>query len=152
MTRRTSPRPPGWVARAVAGLAVAVPLVAGCSAAHPSLSLGSGAVSDCFRALPTAKAAVHENAARLVGVQRVPADVIEKRTTATTVAGDADTEVCAFAFQGAFAAGQVTEAPPTETGTYAVVLVTSRHLVLIRSFVATKLPSHFRHRVAVGAP
>jgi hypothetical protein len=48
--------------------------------------------------------------------------------------------VCALAFKGKFAAGQVDLAPPTEHGSYAVVLVSSRHLNLVASVVLVNLP------------
>ena len=119
-------------------------LGAGCSVAPAPIT--NGAVSACFRALPTARGAIHDPKARFQGVQRIPADYVKRRLHISVL--PTDTEVCAFAFRGSFSAGQVDAAPITESGPYAVVLVTSRRLHLLRSFVGARLPARFSHRYA----
>lgn len=130
--------------RAAAAVAAVTTLAAGCTAAHPSIHDSS--VSACFRALPTAKDAIHDPDARFQGVLRIPADVVERRFHISVLPTDA--EVCAFAFRGSFRPGQVDAAPANEGGPYAVVLVTSSHLTLLRSFVGARLPTRFSHRYA----
>jgi hypothetical protein len=124
-------------AAAFVGLAV----LASCGAPHPGLSNGS--VSACYRAIPTARAAVHDTHATLIGVHRVPADDVKDHLTPAAqaeLAGDTDTTVCAVSFKGTFNPGQVALAPATERGKYAVVLVTSRKLRLLVSSVLDQLP------------
>lgn len=122
----------------VAGVAV---LAAGCDTATPGLSNGS--VSACYRAIPTGRRAVHEPGAQLIGVHRIPADRVRARLPApaqSQLAGDNDTTVCAIAFKGHFQPGQVDLAPSGESGTYAVVLVSSKRLRLIDAAVLDHLP------------
>jgi hypothetical protein len=54
--------------------------------------------------------------------------------------------VCAIAFKGSFAPGEVDLAPPGSKGRYAVVLVTSRHLRLLASAVLDRLPASLGKR------
>jgi hypothetical protein len=122
-------------------------LLSSCGTPHPGLSNGS--VSACYRAIPTALAAVHDDHATLIGVHRVAADQVKPHlppAAQSVLAGDDDTSVCAVAFKGAFTAGQVQLAPPTEQGKYAVVLVTTRHLNVLTSAVLATLPKAFGKR------
>jgi len=122
-------------------LPLAAALVAGCGSANPGLSNGS--VSACYRAIPTGKQAIHAPSATLIGVHRLSADVVRARLPQAEqqqLVGDNDTTVCAVAFKGHFAAGQVEFAPPSEAGTYAVVLVTSRKLRVLDAAVLDHLP------------
>lgn len=128
---------------ALAVLATVALGAGGCSVARPVFTFGNGSVSECFRALPVAKGALHDPHARLLGVKRVPADMIEKRFPGSAANISNDTVVCAFAFKGSFSPGQVDGAPRREQGPYAVVLVTSVHLRLVHGFVGAKLPAHF---------
>jgi hypothetical protein len=124
-----------------AGTLVLALILGSCGTARPGISNGS--VSACYRAIPTARAALHSSHAILVGVHRVPADAVKGRlpTTAQTVLrGDNDTTVCAVSFRDNFMPGQVDLAPPDQQGRYAVVLVTSRHLHLLASAVVDHLP------------
>jgi hypothetical protein len=108
---------------------------------HPGLSNGS--VTVCYRAIPTARAAIHSKKATLIGVHRVPTDVVRAHLPASAreyLANENDSVVCAVAFKGNFTPGQVDQAPSTEQGGYAVVLVTSRHLHLVGAAVVTHLP------------
>ena len=114
--------------------------LAGCGAARPSVSTNT--VVPCYRALPRAKYAVHEPGARFKGVHEVTADRLERRYPGIHLAEN-DTQVCAFAFQGSFNAGQVEGAAPAQSGHYAVVVITSHGLHLLVSWVGPHLPQHF---------
>jgi hypothetical protein len=124
----------------VASLAL-VALLGGCGTPRPGLSNGS--VSACYRAIPAAKAVVHDNQAQLIGVHRIAADKVRGQLSSeaqTTLSSENDTTVCAVAFKGTFGPGQVELAPSNETGGYAVVLVTSRQLHVLASAVLNQLP------------
>jgi hypothetical protein len=128
-------------------LAVAVPLgvgaalVAGCGAPRPGVSNGS--VSACYRAIPTAKAALHDSHATMIGVHRVSADKLRSHLplpAQAALASEDDSQLCAVAFKGDFAPGQVDLAPSDEQGRYAVVLVSSHDSRLVGSVVLVHLP------------
>lgn len=121
---------------------------AGCSAA-PTPGLSNGSVSACYRAIPTARQAIHDPRATFIGVHRVAADRVKSHlppSSQSRLSGDNDTTVCAIAFHGKFAAGQVDLAPPRDAGTYAVVLVSSKKLKLIDSAVLNHLPRFLGRR------
>jgi hypothetical protein len=143
MTGRRRARP---VMALVAVLATAAGL-ASCGAPHPGVSNGS--VSVCYRAIPSARSALHTSRATLIGVHRIPTDQVRSHLPAAAqaeLAAESDTVVCALSFKGTFAAGQVELAPPTQQGSYAVVLVSSRHLHLVAAVVLTQLPSSLGRR------
>jgi hypothetical protein len=122
-------------------VAIGTALLAGCGAPHPGVSNGS--VSACYRAIPIAKAAVHDQHATMIGVHRIPVDKLRAHVPAfaqTDLASEDDNQVCAVAFKGTFAPGEVDLAPTGEQGSYAVVLVSSRNSNLIGSAVLTHLP------------
>jgi hypothetical protein len=132
---------------AVATVAVFALVLGSCATAHPGISNGS--VSACYRAIPTARDALRNDHANLVGVHRVPADSVRgdlPPNAQTVLAADQDTTVCALSFRGMFMPGQVNMAPPNEKGRYAVVLVTSRHLRLLATVVLDQLPSSLGKR------
>lgn len=134
---------------AVAG-AVAAAALSGCSA-HPTININGGAINGCYRAYPVAVSALHSTTRpQFKGVRRLAADALEKKfPTITVPQGESDRVVCAFAFHDTnFHAGQVEAAPANEQGSYAVVLVTSKHLRVIRSYVGDSLPERFSHRLA----
>lgn len=125
----------------IMSLLAAAALLASCGTPTPGLSNGS--VSSCYRAIPTGRQAVHDPHATLIGVHRIPADTVRSRlprSAQSQLAGDDDTTVCAIAFKGRFSPGQVDLAPPDESGTYAVVLVSSKKLHLIDAAVLDHLP------------
>jgi hypothetical protein len=131
----------------VAALLAGATLLGACGTPHPGLSNGS--VSVCYRAIPTAKAALHEPDATFIGVHRVSADQVQGRLPPPArdiLQGDNDATVCAVAFKGTFAPGQVTGAPPSQQGRYAIVLVTSRHLHVLVSAVLESLPRSLGRR------
>jgi len=128
-------------AAVIAGILVATTL--GSCGAAPSPGLSNGSVSACYRAIPTARKAIHNSEATLIGVHRIPVDSVESRLppeAKSQLAGDNDTTVCAIAFHGKFTVGQVDLAPPDRSGSYAVVLVSSKRLKLIDSAVLNHLP------------
>ena len=99
---------------AVASSAAAL---AGCGTPRPGLSNGS--VSACYRAIPAARAVVHEKSATMIGVHRVTADKVRGQLSSNaqmTLAAENDTTVCTVAFKGTFAPGQVDMAPPAAAG------------------------------------
>lgn len=127
--------------RRLVALLGACALVAGCGSAAPGFSNGS--VSACYRAIPTGRQAIHDSKAALIGVHRIPADKVRERLPLQEqhqLAADNDTTVCAVAFKGNFSPGQVDLAPREESGSYAIVLVTSKKLRLIDSVVLDHLP------------
>lgn len=125
----------------LAPIGVGAVLLSSCGAPHPGVSNGS--VSACYRAIPTARAAVHDSHAAMIGVHRVSADKVRDHlppSAQAELASEDDTQVCAVAFKGNFASGQVDLAPSNEQGPYAVVLVSSRDSRLVASAVLTHLP------------
>ncbi len=125
----------------LAGSLALVALLAGCGAPHPGLSNGS--VSACYRAIPAAWTIVHARDATLVSVHRMSADKVRGQLSSEAqlaLSNDNDTSVCAVAFKGPFAPGQVALAPPDLTGRYALVLVTSRDLHVLAAAVLSQLP------------
>ena len=120
----------------------------GCGGA-PTPGLSNGSVSACYRAIPTARNAIHDPRATVIGVHRVAADRVSSHLPApaqSRLSLENDTTVCAVAFHGKFAAGQVDLAPPSEAGSYAVVLVSSKKLKLIDSAVLNHLPRFLGRR------
>jgi hypothetical protein len=131
----------------IGALVLASALITSCGATHTGVTNGS--VSVCYRAIPVAKEAVHDNQARLVGVHRLQIDTVRSQlppSVSAELTAENDHVVCAVAFKGTFAPGQVDLAPPTDHGPYAVVLVSSRHLHLVNSFVLDQLPKAFGRR------
>ncbi|MDQ2754626.1 MAG: hypothetical protein M3R71_03645 [Actinomycetota bacterium] len=129
-------------------IALIIALTAGCGATRPGFSNGS--LSVCYRAIPTAQAALHQAHPHFIGVHRLSADTVANHlppsVKAQAAPGDLDTAVCAVTFQGSFAPGQVDKANPTAQGHYAIVLVSSKHLHLVASFVLDQLPKRFKGR------
>lgn len=129
----------GWLIGAAAALG------SSCS----SSAVSNQTVSVCYRAIPVGKADVHDSHATLLGVHRVSADSLRSRLPAAAQAelgtGDS-TAVCAMEFKGSFGQGQVDLAPATESGDYAVVIVTAKKLQLLGSFVLDHAPKGFGGR------
>jgi hypothetical protein len=131
----------------LATVAVLALMLGSCGTAHPGISNGS--VSACYRAIPTARAALGNGHANLVGVHRIPADSVRAHlppSAQSMLAADEDTTVCALSFRGQFMPGQVNMAPPNQKGRYAIVLVTSRHLRLLATVVLDQLPASLGKR------
>lgn len=133
--------------------AVAVVVCALCAVAisgcKSTPSVTNGSVSVCYRAVPVGLAAVHDKSAKLVGVHRISVDTVRSHlptAAQTQLAAEDDTTVCAMSFHGKFAPGQVELAPSAQGGTYALVLVSSKHLHLVASVVLNHLPRAFGGR------
>jgi hypothetical protein len=141
------PMPP--ITRRLVALALAGALAASTAGCSHSPGVSNGSVSACFRAIPVGRSALHDGQAKLIGVHRVPVDKVRNhlpRAIQENMAAEDDTAVCAMAFEGSFGAGQVDLASPDEAGRYALVLVSSRKLQLLASFVLTQLPKAFGGR------
>ncbi len=134
-----------WGARAFLALTATIALPA-CSHA-PGVSNGS--VEVCYRAIPVARSALGGTSAQLVGVHRVALDQVRDRlpvSAQSELAAENDTTVCALAWKGRFASGQVQMAPTDQTGPYAIVLVSSHRLHLVGAVVLQQLPKAFGGR------
>lgn len=132
----------------VAAIVVAAPALA-LSGCQSTPRVTNGSVSVCYRAIPVGRDAVHDRSARLVGVHRVPVDEVRSHLPAAAqdqLAAEDDTTVCAMSFHGTFKSGQVEMAPSDQTGTYALVLVSSKHLHVVGSVVLDHLPRAFGGR------
>ncbi|HTT88380.1 MAG TPA: hypothetical protein VMF65_02435 [Acidimicrobiales bacterium] len=115
--------------------------------AHPSPPVG---LADCYQSLPIAEAALNlpRTSYQFHGVilvhprnmQKIVRQRAHKNLPVPSVAPGKS--VCAFAFTGNFAAGQVAGAPTNDAGKAAIVLVTTDHKLLF-SFVLAKLPEDF---------
>jgi hypothetical protein len=84
-----------------------------------------------------------------MGVHRIPLDSVRAHLPAAAraeLAAENDTAVCAMAFRGTFAPGQVQGADPAQDGEYALVLVSSRQLHLVGAIVLKHLPRAFGGR------
>lgn len=130
--------------RLVAVAAVSTLLIlSGCAGGR--ISLGTGA-SACYKALPTAQNTVHHQG-RLAGVRRVNTSTLGRRLAQRTGASTLPPEdVCVFAFDGSFPPGSVAGANSSVTGRYAIVAVSFKHpSTVVGTFVATRLPTRFRH-------
>jgi hypothetical protein len=134
-------RPAG--AAAVVALAVVGATSSGCAtSAHPGLS--SPETNACYRAIPPARAAVHDAHVTITGVHRLDVDDLHRRLPSAAVdPAPTDTALCAVALKGSFDAGQVDLAPPGAAGHYAVVLVTYSRLQVLGSVVLDRLPRWF---------
>jgi hypothetical protein len=139
--RKPSLQRPGLQKIVLAGSLALVAVLAGCGTPRPGLSNGS--VSACYRAIPAARTVVHDRHATLVSVHRMSADKVRGQLSPgarLALSNDNDTSVCAVAFKGMFAPGQVALAPPDLTGRYALVLVASRDLRVLAAAVLGQLP------------
>ena len=134
--------------RRASHLALTISLLALTACSHaPGVSNGS--VSVCYRAIPVGKGALHAPHAQLIGVHRIDVDTVRSHLPASVrdqLAAENDTAVCAMAFRGRFTAGQVDMAPPSQSGDYALVLVSSRQLHLVAAVVLQALPRAFGGR------
>ncbi|HWE55668.1 MAG TPA: hypothetical protein VG435_09150 [Acidimicrobiales bacterium] len=125
-----------------------VGLLVGLAGCTHTPGLSNGSVSVCYRAIPVGRSVINDPRAKLVGIHRIAADRVPSRsstiapttTSATGNLADNDTTVCAMAFKGDFTAGQVEGAPSSQHGDYAIVVVTSHSLKLVRAFVVDTLP------------
>ncbi|MCU1449396.1 MAG: hypothetical protein JWP02_1566 [Acidimicrobiales bacterium] len=124
---------------AVASAVLVVLLVAACAAPRNTLGTSSSA---CFKALPTAKAAVHQKG-RLVGVRRVGRTELERALpNADLGPGRA---YCVVGFSGPYDSAGVDRPAGDAAGHYAVVVVTARGTTALQTFLSDRLPLRLRH-------
>ena len=128
------------MSRLRAALFLAALALASCAAPRQTLGTSS---SPCFRSLPTARAAVHQQG-RLVGVRRISrTHLLSGFPHASLPAGK---EFCVVAFSDDFHADQVDKAAGDPTGKNAVVIVDLRGTSLIQTWLVDRVPFHIRHR------
>jgi len=121
---------------------VAVLLVALGACAAPRQTLGTRN-NACFRSLPTAKTAVHDNG-RLVGVRRVRRETLLKDFPTAQL--PQDKEFCVVGFYDDFRNNTVDHPAGAPIGKYAVVLVNMRGTTAFQTFLVDKPPFRLRHR------
>jgi len=139
-------RPLRAAAYVLAVLALALGLGA---CAHLSPPVG---LKNCYQDLPLAEGALNAPRGSYVfrGVKLVNPDVMARlvrrrfphNPSASYKPPTAGSRVCAFAFTGNFAAGQVATAPSGASGKAAIVLTTTERTLLF-SFVLARLPENF---------
>jgi hypothetical protein len=120
-------------------LAVILVMVSACAAPRNTLGTHS---SSCFRALPTAQAAVHHKG-RLVGVRRVSASELQRAFPSADV--EAKHVYCVVAFSGDYRAQDVDQPAGDPGGRDAVVIVTARGTTVLYTFLVPRVPLHLRH-------
>jgi hypothetical protein len=122
------------------GAAAAAALLASACAA-PRNTLGT-ASSTCFRALPTAKAAVH-NRGKLLGVRRMRRETVVQ--VLPSVGSVRPRDVCVVGFRGPYQSGEVDAPGPSPSGRYALVVVSHRGTTLLKTVLVDRLPLHLGH-------
>ena len=136
------------VSRVALAAVVAAALGGGVTAcARPTPPVG---LSDCYESLPIAEAALNlpRTSYQFHGVilvrPRIMQKIVRQRAHENLPVPQVapGTNVCAFAFTGNFAAGQVAGSSTDKAGKAAIVLVTTNHKLLF-SFVLVKLPEDF---------
>ena len=126
---------------ALAAASLLVALAVGAACAAPRNTLGTRA-SACFRALPTAKAAVHHKG-RLVGVRRVARKDVEHAFPNAALGSGHD--YCIVGFSGPYGTADVDRPAGEAGGRYAVVVVTARGTTALQTFLSDRLPLRLRH-------
>ena len=122
----------------VAAVGTAV-MASACAAPRNTLGTSS---STCFRALPTAKTAVHHKG-RLVGVRRMGRDNV---TRVLPPMGTVHSRyVCVVGFRGPYQSGEVDAPGPSPSGRYALVVVTHRGTTLLKTVLVDRLPLRLGH-------
>lgn len=116
-------------------------LLAAC--AGPRNGLNTPA-STCFRGLPAAADAVGRKGT-LVGVRSVRRSELSRNLPQARQL--APEHVCAIAYRGSFAAGELPRADPAGPGTYAVVVLDTGGAHVLGTYVVDGLPVRFRHRI-----
>ena len=109
--------------------------------AAPRNTLGTRS-SECFRSLPTARAAVRPGG-RLAGVRRV--DRSRLLRAFPQAAPPPGRDFCLVGFSGKYRAEDVDRPACAPEGRYAVAIVTIRGTTLVRTFLVDRLPLRLRH-------
>jgi hypothetical protein len=123
----------------VGGAAAATLLAAACAAPRNTLGTSS---STCFRAIPTAKAAVHHKG-KLLGVRRMHRDTVARVLPAVGTVRPRD--VCVVGFRGPYRSDEVDAPGPGPSGRYALVVVSHRGTTLLKTVLADRLPLRLGH-------
>ena len=129
---------------------------AGCSSPRNALGTSS---SPCFRAVPVASDAV-KHRGTLAGIRLVGSKQLARRPhlheLLSARAGHHVVALCIVSFHGRFRLDQVERpfghAPPSGTGTYAVVVVSSPQNRLLGTLVLAHQPLPLRHEVLGPLP
>ena len=128
------------IRRAAIGFVLTAAALAGCAAPRQTLGTPSSA---CFRSLPTAKAAVHQQG-RLVGVRRISrAHLLRAFPQAALPPGK---EFCVVGFSDDFHQDQVDKPAGAPAAKNAVVVVDLRGTSVIQTWLADRVPFRLRHR------
>jgi len=127
------------VATAAAAVAAGTMLASGCAAPRNTLGTAS---STCFRALPTAKAAVHHRG-KLVGVRRLGRDSVTRILPPVGIVRPRN--VCVIGFRGPYRSSEVDAPGTSPSGRYALVVVTHRGTTLLKTVLVDHLPLRLGH-------
>jgi hypothetical protein len=110
--------------------------------AAPRQTLGTRN-SPCFRSLPAANTAVH-NEGRLVGVRRVNRETLLRALPGAQ--GAAGREFCVVGFSDDYRNDKVDHPAGAPIGKYAVVVVTMRGTNALQTFLVDRIPLRLKHR------
>jgi len=126
--------------RLAAACVIGAAALAGCAAPRQTLGTRN---SPCFRSLPTAHAAVHQEG-RLDGVRLVNRDtVLHAFSNAQLPAGR---DFCVVAFSDDYRSDKVDKPAGAPTGKYAVVVVNMRGTTALQTFLVDRIPLRLKHR------
>jgi len=125
--------------RVIAACAIGGAVMAGCAAPRQSLGTRS---SPCFRSLPTARAAVHDNG-RLVGVRRVDRSTVMRAFPGATLPTARD--FCVVGYSDDYRTEKVDKPAGAPVGKYAAVIVTMRGTRVVQTFLVDRIPFRLRH-------
>jgi hypothetical protein len=133
------------LAGAIAGCVLLSCVVAGCTSVRSSLGTSD---SSCYRALPTARHAVHEQG-RMLGVQLLTLATLRRQAprlfeNLTTTHADSQ-RVCVVAFEGQFTKSSVSKPSGRSAGRVAVVVSTAPSNQLLGTVIFTRAPLRFGH-------
>ena len=125
--------------RLVAACLIGAAGLAACAAPRQTLGTRS---SPCFRSLPTARVAVHDNG-RLVGVRRVSRTTLLHAFPGAALPAGQD--FCVVGFSDDYRNNKVDHAAGSPTGKYAVVIVNMRGTTALHTFLVDHIPLRLRH-------
>ena len=126
-------------------LALALTLAAlspACAGSRNSLGTAAGS---CFRALPQARASIHDKG-KLLGVRLVSSATLAQRLPSDAkLQALPKQDLCVFAFRGSYPPGAVTGADNTATRRYAIIALTRNRPEVVAASAVDELPTRFRH-------
>jgi len=126
--------------RLVAACLIGAAGLAACAAPRQTLGTRS---SPCFRSLPTARVAVHDNG-RLVGVRRVSRTTLLHAFPGAALPAGQD--FCVVGFSDDYRNNKVDHPAGAPIGKYAVVVVTIRGTTALQTFLVDRIPLRLKHR------